>query len=86
MATARVWRSRLGRLAGIWIVVALAEWAAWRFFLRSAFYRDFFLPLTVAVVIAGLAASWRIFGRRTAGRRAGDRRAAERRRESADRR
>lgn len=76
---ARIWRARLSRLAGIWIAVALIEYAAWWFFLSRAFYRDFFMPIAVLIVILGLAASWRTLKRREADRRAGDRRASDRR-------
>lgn len=76
---ARVWRSRVSRLASIWIMVAVVEYLAWRFFLRSTFYRDFFTPIAVAVLILAIAASWRTLGRRESDRRAGDRRRADRR-------
>ncbi|MBA3889372.1 MAG: hypothetical protein H0X64_02475 [Gemmatimonadaceae bacterium] len=72
-------RSRLVRLGSIWLIVALIEWAAWRFLLDSAFYRDFFLPVAAAAIIAGLAASWRVVGRRERDRRGSDRRQQRRR-------
>lgn len=86
MSNSPVWRSRLVRLAAIWIITALVELAAWRFFLRSAFYRDFFLPLTVAVVIIALSASWHVMGRRPRDRRARYRRRRARRRHEAQER
>lgn len=75
----RVWRSRVSRLASIWIIVALIEVASWRLFLSKSFYRDFFMPIAIVVVIVGLAASWRTLMRRDRDRRGGDRRADERR-------
>ena len=70
----------MGRLAGVWITVAIAEVLLWRYFLSQPFYRDFMLPAAIAVVIAGLASSWRIWRGRAANRRAAERRNAERRR------
>lgn len=78
-ASSRIFRSRLARLGSIWLAVAMVEVAAWHFVLDSAFYRDFFLPVTVGAVIAGLAASWRVVGRRERDRRGGDRRRQSRR-------
>ena len=79
---ARVWRKRLSRVASIWIVVALAEYLIWRVFLGSVFYRDLVMPIALAIVIIGLAATWRTMRRRDQDRRGGDRRREGRRRES----
>ena len=76
---ARIWKSRISRLASIWLVVAVVEYLAWRFFLRSSFYREFFEPIVIVVLLAGIAASWRALGRRESDRREGDRRRRNRR-------
>jgi cobalamin biosynthesis protein CobD/CbiB len=78
-APSHAWRSRLVRLGTIWLVVVLVELAAWHFLLDSAFYGPFFKPVTVAVLIAALALSWRVLGRRERDRRGGDRRQQRRR-------
>lgn len=80
---ARIWRSRISRIASIWLVVAAIEYLAWRFFLRSPFYRELFAPIAVVVAIIGLATTWRTLSRRAADRRNGDRRHVDRREESA---
>lgn len=80
---ARIWRSRISRIASIWLVVAAIEYVAWRFFLSSPFYREFFAPIAVVVAIIGLAATWRSLTRRESDRRGGDRRHVNRREESA---
>lgn len=77
--SSHAWRSRLARLGSIWLGVALIELAAWNLLLDSAFYGPFFAPVTVAVLIAGLALSWRAIGRRERDRRGEDRRQHRRR-------
>lgn len=80
---ARIWRSRISRIASIWLVVAAIEYLTWRFFLSSPFFREFFAPIAAVVAIVGLAATWRTLSRRESDRRGGDRRHVDRREESA---
>lgn len=75
----RVRRSRILRLGTIWVVVLLGELALWYFLLDSAFFGPFFAPVTIALLIAGLALSWKVLGRREQDRRGGDRRRGLRR-------
>lgn len=76
---ARVWRSRISRIASIWVVVAIIEYVAWRFFLRSSFYRELFEPVAIVVLITGVAATWRSLARRDRDRRGRERRRTDRR-------
>lgn len=70
---------RLGRILGTWLAALGVELLLWWFFVRSSYFRELFMPLTVMVVIAAMALTARAVRGRSAQRRAGDRRAADRR-------
>ena len=75
-------RSRLPHLLSLWAATALVEAALYYFLLRHPFMRDFFAPFAGAVVVAALAATWRMVRPREGGdRRGNDRRVHERRAE-----
>jgi hypothetical protein len=70
---------RVGRLLGIWLAALGAELVLWWFFVRSSYFHELFMPVTVMVLIAAVAGSARVLRRRGGQRRGGDRRGADRR-------
>lgn len=62
------------RLLPVWGVTLLLELALWWFFVRSSYYRDFFLPIAAAVAIAAVAVSVRAVRGSEGERRGRDRR------------
>ncbi|MHB1065775.1 MAG: hypothetical protein ACYC1Z_15020, partial [Georgenia sp.] len=70
---------RTGRILGIWLAALGAELLLWWFFVRSSYFRELFMPVTVMVAIAALAATARAVRRRERQRRGGERRSADRR-------
>jgi hypothetical protein len=73
-------RTRLPRLAAVWGAAVVAETILYYFFLSQPYFRGFFLPFAMAVLLASTLETWRVLrGRRHAERRDHDRRAHERR-------
>jgi hypothetical protein len=73
-------RTRLPRLAAVWGAVVLVEMALYYFFLSQPYFRGFFLPFAIAVLLASALDTWRVLrGRRHIERRDHDRRAHDRR-------
>jgi hypothetical protein len=70
---------RARRILGIWLAALTAELVLWWFFVRSSYFKELFMPITVMVVIAALAASAAVMRGRRGERREGDRREGDRR-------
>ena len=80
MAAAMTTRPHLlPRLLPIWGVTLLLELAIWWFLGRTSYYRELYLPLALAVVIGGLAQSFRVVRGWRGERRGEERRRGERR-------
>jgi hypothetical protein len=73
-------RARLPHLLSLWALTAVAEGVMYYFFLSRPYFRDFFMPFALVLLVAAGVATWRLVRLRTGGdRRHGERRVHERR-------
>jgi hypothetical protein len=70
----------LPSLITIWVAAIVAEAILYYFFLSQPYFRRFFTPFAVVVLVAVIVGTWRVARPRTGeNRRQGDRRHAHRR-------
>ena len=75
-------RTRLPHLLSLWAAASLAEGALYYFVLSRPYFRTFFMPFAVAVLVAAFAGTWRLLRPRSKeDRRTHDRREHRRRAE-----
>ena len=73
-------RTRLPQLLGLWAVAAGAEGVLYYAFLSRPYFRGFFMPFAVAVLLTAVAGTWSLVRRREGRERRGRERRAGRRR------
>ena len=73
-------RARLPHLLALWGGAAAGEVLLYYFFLSRPYFRGFFTPFAIALLVGALIATWPVLrGRHRADRRSHDRRAGARR-------